>query len=79
MDYATYLKATPRGRAIMHISGPIVTVFAALFCLLIWIFLDIFAWAKGVLAFYFAILFLSDLFLSKKHGDIKRFKRESKY
>ncbi len=77
VDYTTYLKATPKGRAIMHISGPIATVSAALLCLLIGIFLDIYGWAKWVLAFYFAVLFLSDLFLSKKYGDIKRFKRES--
>ncbi|GBE54029.1 MAG TPA: hypothetical protein ENH28_05260 [Euryarchaeota archaeon] len=76
VDYTTYLKASQKRRAIMHLSGVIATILAALFCLLVGISLDIYGWAKGALFFYFVILFLSDSLMSKKYGDIKRFKRE---
>lgn len=76
IDYASYLRAHPKHRAVMHLAGPTATVFAALVCLIVGLTAEIAQWAKILLLLYFLFMLATDVFLSPKAGDIKRVKRE---
>jgi len=76
-DYATYLRASPRARALMHASGAIVTKlipFAFLVPGLIWFF-D-WNWLMWLLLIVGVTQIVTDLFLSTKVSDWKKVKRE---
>jgi hypothetical protein len=76
IDYATYLKAPSKHRAMMHLAGPIATIISTFACLIAGLTADLPAWAIYTLGFYFLLVFLTDLLLSPKAGDVKRFLRE---
>jgi hypothetical protein len=75
-DYGSYLRARPRRRAIMHVSGPVATNLAALICLVIGLSMDISQWAIWILLLYFLFMLGTEIFISPKAGDIKRVLRE---
>lgn len=90
-DYSTYLKATARGRAKMHISGAVATNLATLFVLLVALLAEVPLWTLGILAALFlfgainefvpAILVRmgrEDLFSMNK-TDTYRYLREKRY
>lgn len=78
IDYFSYLKTTPKRRALMHASGVIGTVIAPLIAALI-------ALSKGVpsaafnLFILFLLLIIFELLTSTKIGDLMRAKREYGY
>jgi hypothetical protein len=76
-DYATYLRASPRARALMHASGAVLTKlvpFALLpFSLTLY---DGWPWLTCILLFVGAVQIVTDVFLSTKVSDWKKVKRE---
>lgn len=78
-DYSSYLKAKPRERALMHISGPVATNGVALICLAIGLYTGVPTWALLALAGYFLLALGTEIFVSPMAGDMKRVKRELRY
>ena len=76
IDYATYLRASPEGRAWMHASGAIASKAAPLVALTFWPATVAPAWAAWGLVGYGALLITTDVFISTKKSDWKRFRRE---
>lgn len=79
VDYASYLGAPARGRAWMHAAGALTTKAIP------WLLLGE-AWAAGVPGWTWAMLVIlgvfmigTDLALSTRHSDWKRFRREMRY
>ncbi len=79
IDYASYLLAAPEQRAAMHLAGVVATVGTSFLCLLIGIAAGVAAWAQWFLLAYFLLMLGSDLLLSPKMGDLKRYNREKRY
>lgn len=90
-DYATYLRASPRGRARMHLSGAVATNLATLLVLLVGVLAEVPIWSLGIMAALFLLGFLNefvpavfarlgraDLFDMKK-TDTYRYLREKRY
>jgi hypothetical protein len=79
IDYASYLATPPRARAWMHASGALVTKLVP--------FLNIGAawgshspaWTMWLLLLLGMVMVATDVFLSTKHSDWKKFKREMRY
>ncbi|MFZ0492531.1 MAG: hypothetical protein WAM81_04930 [Acidimicrobiia bacterium] len=79
IDYATYLSTPPRARAWMHASGALATKLVP--------FLNIGAawgshspaWTTWVLLLLGAVMVTTDVFLSTKQSDWKKFRREMRY
>ena len=76
IDYSTYLRASPEGRAWMHASGAIASKAASFVALAFWPATVAPAWAAWGLAGYGALLITTDVFISTKRSDWKRFRRE---
>jgi hypothetical protein len=75
-DYATYLRADPESRAWMHASGAIMTKLAPLFALAFWPGSGAPWWsAAGLLVICIASI-ATDVALSRKLSDWKKFSRE---
>jgi len=76
IDYATYLRASAEGRAWMHASGAIASKAAPFVALAFWPATVAPSWAAWGLAGYAALLLATDVFISTKKSDWKRFRRE---
>lgn len=78
IDYASYLRAEPLARAVMHAAGPVATTFAALLCLAVGFYINVAYWAKLALVFYLLLILGTEMFMSTRSGDLKRVIREGK-
>jgi hypothetical protein len=75
-DYATYLRAEPSLRAWFHASGAIATKLAPFVALALWPLTNAPGWAATALLALGAIQIVTDLTLSTKSSDWKKFRRE---
>jgi hypothetical protein len=75
-DYASYLRADADSRAWMHASGAIATKVAPFAALAFWPGSGAPWWAAVVLAAVGALQIVTDLALSRRSGDWKKFLRE---
>jgi hypothetical protein len=75
-DYATYLRAEPSMRAWFHASGAIATKIAPFAALAFWPSTDAPAWSAWALVALGALQILTDVTLSTKSSDWKKFRRE---
>ncbi len=76
IDYASYLRASPRQRAWMHASGAIVTKLTPFAVILYALAIGADAWAIALLFAVGILQILSDLLFSVKSSDWKKFRRE---
>jgi hypothetical protein len=77
-DYGTYLRADPDSRAWMHAGGAIATKLAPFVALAFWPGSDAPWWAAGVLVAIGLLQIVTDLTLSTKSSDWKKFAREKR-
>ncbi|HET9310516.1 MAG TPA: hypothetical protein VFP41_04735 [Actinomycetota bacterium] len=75
-DYGTYLRADPDSRAWMHASGAIATKLAPFVALAFWPVSGVPWWAAAALAGYGALQIVTDVLVSTKASDWKKFRRE---
>jgi hypothetical protein len=75
-DYATYLRAEPSMRAWFHASGAIATKIAPFAALAFWPATDAPVWAAWALVALGVIQIVTDVTLSTKSSDWKKFHRE---
>jgi len=75
-DYASYLRAPPVSRAMMHASGAIASKIAPVIPLALWPAANAPACAAWSLAGYTALLLVADATYSTKKSDWKRVRRE---
>ena len=75
-DYGTYLRADPDSRAWMHASGAIATKLAPFVALAFWPGSGAPGWAAAVLIALGVLQIVTDLTLSTKSSDWKKFSRE---
>jgi hypothetical protein len=76
-DYATYLRASPRARALMHASGAVLTKLVPFALLPVSLALyDGWPWLTWILLFIGVVQIVTDVFLSTKVSDWKKVKRE---
>ncbi len=76
IDYASYLRASPRQRAWMHASGAIATKLTPFAVILYALAIGADAWAIALLFAVGILQILSDLLFSVKSSDWKKFRRE---
>jgi len=76
IDYATYLRIAPETRAWMHASGAIASKIAPLLALAFWPASDAPGWAAWAIAGYEVLIIGTDVFISTRTSDWKRFRRE---
>ncbi len=79
IDYASYLRARPAGRAWMHASGAIVTKLVPFVVVPYALAIGCDTWAIVVLVAIGVLQIASDLLLSVKSSDWKKFRREMSY
>ena len=75
-DYATYLRADPDSRAWMHASGAIATKLAPFVALAFWPASGASWWSAAALLAIGVLQIVSDVTLSTKSSDWKKFARE---
>ena len=75
-DYATYLRAEPSMRAWFHASGAIATKLAPFVALALWPSTNAPAWAAWLLLAIGVLQIVTDVTLSTKSSDWKKFRRE---
>jgi hypothetical protein len=75
-DYGTYLRADPDSRAWMHASGALATKLAPFLALAWWPASGAPWWAAAVLAALGVLQIATDVTLSTKSSDWKKFRRE---
>jgi hypothetical protein len=75
-DYATYLRASPMARAVMHASGALATKLAPFLALIFFATTDAAAWARSALWGVGVLLIVTDVFFSTKTSDWKKVRRE---
>lgn len=78
IDYASYLRATAAGRAWMHASGAIVTKLVPFLVIPYALAIGCDTWAIVVLVAIGILQIASDVLLSVKTSDWKKFRREMK-
>jgi len=76
IDYATYLVVAPEARAWMHASGAIASKIAPFLALAFWPASDALGWAAWAIAGYGVLIIGTDVFISTRTSDWKRFRRE---
>ena len=76
IDYATYLRVAPEARAWMHASGAIASKIAPFLALAFWPASDAPGWAAWAIAGYGVLTIGTDVFISTRTSDWKRFRRE---
>ena len=76
IDYATYLGVAPEARAWMHASGAIASKIAPFLALAFWPASDAPGWAAWAIAGYGVLTIGTDVFISTRTSDWKRFRRE---
>ena len=75
-DYATYLRASPMARALMHASGALATKLAPFLASIFVSTADAPVWARLALLGLGALLIVTDVLFSTKAGDWKKVRRE---
>jgi hypothetical protein len=76
IDYATYLRVAPEARAWMHASGAIASKIAPFIALAFWPASGAPGWAAWAIAGYEVLIICTDVFISTRTSDWKRFRRE---
>ena len=76
IDYATYLRVDPEARAWMHASGAIASKIAPFLALAFWPASGAPGWAGWAIAGYGILNLGTDVFISTRKSDWKRFRRE---
>ena len=76
LDYATYIRVSPEARAWMHASGAIASKIGPFLALAFWPATVAPAWAAWVMAGYGVLIIGTDVFISTRKSDWKRFRRE---
>jgi hypothetical protein len=76
IDYATYLRTPPRARAWMHASGALVTKVVPFALLPLAVAARTPRWVAFILALLGVVQVATDVLISTKSSDWKRFKRE---
>jgi hypothetical protein len=76
IDYATYLRASPRARAWMHAAGALVTKLVPFALIPLAVAARTPRWVTVILALLGVVQVATDLLFSTKTSDWKRFKRE---
>jgi hypothetical protein len=76
IDYATYLRVAPEARAWMHASGAIASKIAPFLALAFLPASDAPGWAAWTIAGYGVLIIGTDVFISTRRSDWKRFRRE---
>lgn len=79
LDYASYLSATPRGRAWMHASGAIVTKLLPFVMVPVAIAAGTPWWTSVALVAIGAVQLITDALFSVRAGDWKKFQREMRF
>jgi len=79
INYASYLRTPARSRAWMHASGAIATKLAPFAVLAYALLIGVDAWAAAVLVVVGVLQIVSDLTLSVRSSDWKKFRREMRY
>lgn len=79
VDYASYLRASPQGRAWMHASGAIVTKSLPFLLIGAAVAAGLPVWAAWALVVVGAASIVTDIVWSTKASDWKRFRREMAY
>jgi hypothetical protein len=75
-DYATYLRAAPEERAMMHASGAIASKVAPFVSLAFWPASDAPAWAAWLIVGIGVVQIVTDVLFSTKSSDWKKVRRE---
>jgi hypothetical protein len=75
-DYATYLRADPVARALMHASGAIATKLAPVVALAFWPATVAPGWVAVALAAFAVLLIVTDVVFSLRVSDWKKVRRE---
>lgn len=79
-DYATYLRATPRARALMHASGAIVTKTIPFLLLPLTLLMPaIGGWVAMLLLTLGVVQIIADIVWSTKSSDWAKYRREMRY
>lgn len=76
IDYATYLRVAPESRAWMHASGAIASKVAPFVALAFWPASGAPGWAAWAIVVYGVVIVGTDVFISTRKSDWKRFRRE---
>ncbi len=76
IDYETYLRVAPESRAWMHASGAIASKIAPFVALAFWPASGAPGWAAWAIAMYGLLIIGTDVFISTRKSDWKRFRRE---
>ncbi len=76
IDYETYLRTPPEARAWMHASGAIASKVGPFLALAFWPASGAPAWAAWVILGYGVLIIATDVFISARKSDWKRFRRE---
>ncbi len=78
IDYATYLRASPRARAWMHAAGAIATKLTPFLVVPYAVAIDTDTWAVVLLFVLGAVQIVTDVVYSVRASDWKKFRREMK-
>ncbi|HET8526807.1 MAG TPA: hypothetical protein VFM81_09245 [Actinomycetota bacterium] len=76
IDYETYLRTPPQARAWMHASGAIASKVGPFLALVFWPASGAPAWAAWLILGYGLLILATDVFISTRKSDWKRFRRE---
>ena len=76
IDYATYLRVAPEARAWMHASGAIASKIGPFLALAFWPASGAPGWAAWAILGYGLLIIGTDVFISTRKSDWKRFRRE---
>lgn len=76
IDYATYLRVAPEARAWMHASGAIASKIGPFLALAFWRASGAPGWAAWAILGYGLLIIGTDVFISTRKSDWKRFRRE---
>ncbi|HKY50278.1 MAG TPA: hypothetical protein VJP45_03395 [Candidatus Limnocylindria bacterium] len=79
VDYASYLRASPRARAWMHASGAIVTKLVPFLVLIYALAIDTDMWAVLVILASAIVAIVVDALFSVRVSDWKKFRREMRF
>jgi hypothetical protein len=76
IDYATYLRVAPEARAWMHASGAVASKIGPFLALAFWPASGAPGWAAWAILGYGVLIIGTDVFISTRKSDWKRFRRE---
>jgi hypothetical protein len=76
IDYATYLRVEPEARAWMHASGAIASKIGPFLALAFWPASGAPGWAAWAITGYGLLIIGTDVFISTRKSDWKRYRRE---